>query len=217
MKTSENVNELMKELIPALSEIKSVKKDAQNAFLKNKYATLDAIIETSKPILAKHNVSFLQTVSDCGIETFLFHTSGQWISSDCLKIEAEVTKGLSLAQATGVTITYAKRYQLGSLLGISTDDDTDGQFGNHKEEQPQKYSDRKPAPVQIAEPKPTAPKPQPMQKQIISKERFQVAINKIMSGDKKSYDSIKQYFELNEDQIIAVEDAWDFFSASIQH
>ena len=133
MKHSETITTIAPDLVAALAEIKSVTKDAKNPFLKNKYASLDAIIEAAKPILAVHGLTALQVVNDDGVETYLIHKSGEWISSDYIKIMPEVSKGLSLAQAVGVATTYAKRYQLGALLNISTDEDTDGQYGDNKD------------------------------------------------------------------------------------
>ena len=133
MKHSESIITIAPALVAALSEIKSVTKDAKNPFLKNKYASLDAIIEASKPALAKHGLTAMQTVNEGGVETYILHTSGEWVSSDYIKIMPEVSKGLSLAQAVGVATTYAKRYQLGALLNISTDEDTDGQYGDNKD------------------------------------------------------------------------------------
>lgn len=197
MKTSEKISKLMADLVPALSEIKAIKKDGKNPFLKNRYATLDGIIEGSKAILASHNVTAIQTTSDDGVETFLMHTSGEWISSGCMKIPYEQSKGLSIAQAIGVTITYAKRYQLGSMLGISTDDDVDGQFGDHTESHPVQID----VPARRMEPK-------TMEPQKITDERFKAAINMIMKGDEKSYKGIKT-FALTLDQVDAVERAWE--------
>jgi hypothetical protein len=133
MKTSESIVNIAPALIGAINEVQSVKKDAKNPFLKNKYATLDAIIETVKPILLKHGLAAFQPVNDEGVETIIIHLSGEFVSSGIMKIQPEVTKGLSIAQATGVSISYAKRYQLSAMLNISTDDDTDGQYGDNSE------------------------------------------------------------------------------------
>ena len=92
MKTSTTITKLMPSLTKALSQIKGIKKDAQNPFL---------------------------------------HSSGEWLSSGILLIAAQESKGLSLAQSMGVATTYAKRYQLGSLIGINADEDTDGQHGDN--------------------------------------------------------------------------------------
>ena len=148
MKTSQTITTIAPALVLALSEIQTVKKDSKNPFLKNKYASLDAIIEASKPILAKHGLAALQMVNDDGIETIVMHTSGEWIGSDYLKIMSEVSKGLSSAQAVGVATTYAKRYQLGAMLNVSTEEDTDGQYGNNEGLKPDvKAGTSKPIPV----------------------------------------------------------------------
>jgi hypothetical protein len=136
MRTSTEVTNIFPALIAALGEIKAVRKDAKNPFLENKYASLDAIIEASKPILAAHGLTAIQTVNDDGVETMILHTSGEWIGSGEIKIASEVTNGLSAAQAYGVAITYSKRYQLGAMLNISTDEDTDGQYGDNKDLHP---------------------------------------------------------------------------------
>lgn len=136
MKTSEEISLIAPAFIEALGEIGIVKKDSKNPFLKNKYASLDAIIEATKPILAKHKLVAFQIVNDFGIETIIMHESGEWIGSDCLKIIAEASKGLSAAQAVGVATTYAKRYQLGAMLNVSTEEDTDGQIVDNKDLKP---------------------------------------------------------------------------------
>lgn len=131
MKTSTTITKLMPSLTKALSQIKSIKKDAQNSFLKNKYITLDSILETAKPILFENEISIIQTINNEGVETFLLHSSGEWLSSGALLITPQESKGLSLAQSMGVATTYAKRYQLGSMIGVNADEDTDGSYGDN--------------------------------------------------------------------------------------
>jgi hypothetical protein len=133
MKTSETTTAIMPDFVKALAKIKAVKKDSQNPFLKNKYASLDAIIETVKPILEGNNLAAIQILNAEGVETYILHVSGEWLASGVLTIPVEVKQGLSQAQAVGVATTYAKRYQLGAILGISTDEDTDGQYQDNKD------------------------------------------------------------------------------------
>ena len=124
--------ELIKALINFKSSQKSISKDCKNKFLQNKYVSLDNIIEKTKDNLQKFGLSFVQLVSDNGVETILMHESGGFITSGNKKIPIQTTKGLSEAQAEGVAITYTKRYQLSSILGLSTDEDTDGQYFDNK-------------------------------------------------------------------------------------
>ena len=136
MKTSPTIEKIAPALVKAIGQITPVKKDGKNPFLKNKYATLDNIIEATKHVLTANGLCVFQPISDQGIETIILHTSGEWIASDTASIPAEISKGLSAAQSRGVAITYMKRYQLGAMLGISTDDDTDGQYGDNSEVKP---------------------------------------------------------------------------------
>lgn len=88
---------------------------------KFKYATYRNIVETVKPLLAKHNLSFTHLVEpDGSVTTMLLHESGEFLTST-LTIKGEQT-----AQGIGSCITYAKRYSLSSLLGVVADDDDDG-------------------------------------------------------------------------------------------
>jgi len=131
MKTSTTITKLMPSLTKALSQIKGIKKDAQNPFLKNKYISLDSILESAKPIMASNDIAIIQTINNEGVETFLLHSSGEWLSSGALLITPQESKGLSLAQSMGVATTYAKRYQLGSMIGVNADEDTDGSYGDN--------------------------------------------------------------------------------------
>jgi len=130
----------MKNLFKALSlfqkEVGSVSKDAKNPFLKNKYASLDAMINHCSPILTAHGLSVIQLVSNEGVNTMLCHESGESIETGGKLIPVQVSKGLSQAQAEGVSITYTRRYQYSSILGLSTDEDTDGQYNDNKDLKP---------------------------------------------------------------------------------
>ena len=122
----------MPAFVAAQSELSRIARTAENPFLKNKYASLDTIIDTVRPVLAKHKLAFIQTVSDGGVETVITHESGEWLSSGRLKITPQEAKGLSYAQTFGVATTYAKRYQLAGMLGVAVEEDTDGNLGDNK-------------------------------------------------------------------------------------
>lgn len=81
--------------------------------------------------MASNDIAIIQTINNEGVETFLLHTSGEWLSSGALLITPQESKGLSLAQSMGVATTYAKRYQLGSMIGVNADEDTDGSYGDN--------------------------------------------------------------------------------------
>lgn len=127
MNTSEQINEIAKALAEFNKEITRISKDASNPFHKNQYATLDNILDTIRPILSKNGLSIMQLPSGDGqtieMRTLLIHTSGQFIESPIMTMRATKND----AQALGSLITYAKRYQIGAILGLSTGDvDDDG-------------------------------------------------------------------------------------------
>jgi len=103
--------------------------DATNPFLKSKYASLGAVIQASRPILAKHKLSLVQfPISDAngiGVESVLAHESGEFVSERIL-IPLTEEKGKSRVQSAGSTLTYLRRYSWASILGMYSDEDSDG-------------------------------------------------------------------------------------------
>lgn len=125
MNKSEVINELAASLSKLQGEISDVFKDKKGYGYN--YADLSSILEEARPLLAKHGLSIAQLPASAHdkvvLETLLMHSSGQWVSST-IEMGVERGKGMSLAQAVGSVITYARRYALAAMLGISqTDDD----------------------------------------------------------------------------------------------
>jgi hypothetical protein len=89
--------------------------------VKYTYAPLSKITEAIYPILAKYGLSFRHVISEKGIECIVSHETGESISSGLLLIDQ--TKS-DIKDVAG-QITYAKRYTLGLVLGISTEEDKD--------------------------------------------------------------------------------------------
>ena len=91
------------------------------------YATLDAITQAIRPILAKHGLSVMQDVQivegRLAVTTTLLHASGQTISFGPLIGTTGTTW-----QQVGSGISYARRYQLLSALGLAAGDDDDAQI-----------------------------------------------------------------------------------------
>ncbi len=129
MNKSDSIAKLSLSLVKAQGEMPVVKQNSVNPFLKNKYADLGAVIETSRPILAKHGLAIVQfpvSVEDkIGVTSTLIHESGEWIE-DTIFISVSDGKGLSSAQNSGVVISYLRRYSWSSILGLYADEDTDG-------------------------------------------------------------------------------------------
>ena len=129
MQKSANLGNLATALNLFQSEVTKVGFDSKNPFLKNKYASLTAVIETSKPFLSKYGLSISQfPVSNpqgqVGVTTILMHVSGEFLEETCL-MTPEKSKGVNDAQSAGIAITYCRRYGWSAVLGMTADEDTD--------------------------------------------------------------------------------------------
>lgn len=132
MKHSDSIAALSQALVKAQGSFKSIAKDSTNPHFKSKFASLEAITETVRPVLAKNGLALVQgggvpisdetgAVTAVSVETMLVHESGEWISNG-------VTMPLDKATAQGVgsAVTYGRRYGLSALLALTTDEDDDG-------------------------------------------------------------------------------------------
>ena len=137
---SEKLDLLASALSKAQAEMPAVPMNAVNPFLKNKYADLAEMIKVASPILAKNGLSISQqpvsVEGQIGVTTTLLHASGQWIE-DTISLPLGDEKGKSLAQVAGSIITYLRRYSYGAIVGLATDEDTDGNQPAKKHEQPE--------------------------------------------------------------------------------
>lgn len=144
MNKSDSIVKLAQALAKAQAEMPVVKMNASNPFLKNKYADLGAVIETSRPVLGRYGLSVSQfpvSIGErVGVTTILMHESGEWLE-DTLTFAITDSKGLSLAQASGVVISYARRYSWASVLGLYADEDTDGSHPKPKTEEKKELTD----------------------------------------------------------------------------
>ena len=148
MNHSETIGKLAEALSRAQAEMHAAKFNAVNPFLKNNYADLGSIIDTAKPTLGKYGLAVTQHPFNdgdrVGVETVLTHASGEWISSS-LSLPLADEKGKSGAQVAGSIITYLRRYTLSAVLGMYSDEDTDG--------------NSEPKPVEVKPREKTEPKP----------------------------------------------------------
>jgi len=112
-------------LVAAIGELSNVAKTAANPYFKSKYAPLDAIIDATRPILAKHGLAVMQQPlfmeGTAGVETTILHKGGYSTTSTLLLPLKDQSP-----QGVGSAITYARRYALAAVLGIASEDDDDG-------------------------------------------------------------------------------------------
>lgn len=115
--------ELPKHLVALQAEVENPDKSSKGH--NYKYADLDTILKTVKPIIAKHGFSIVQSGYDegdkFGVETMLIHNSGEFIRG---KFGSQISGGpIKGCQAIGSQITYYRRYSLLSMLNIAPEDD----------------------------------------------------------------------------------------------
>jgi len=112
-------------LVAAIGELSNVPKTASNPYFKSKYAPLDAIVEATRPVLAKHGLAIQQQPlfmeGTAGVETTILHKSGHSTTTTLLLPLKDQSP-----QGVGSAITYARRYALAAVLGLATEDDDDG-------------------------------------------------------------------------------------------
>jgi len=110
--------------------------DRANLFFKSRYATLQSVFEATRQALAANGLAVAQEASMDGdeavvIETVMMHASGEWMRTVSRSPLTPLQKqGGGFAerltpQAAGSAITYAKRYALMALLGISQGEEDD--------------------------------------------------------------------------------------------
>jgi hypothetical protein len=119
-----NTSPLIAKIAPALLEAQkhtgAAKKDAKNPFFHSTYADLGSVMEACKEALNTAGISVFQPVCGDVVKTRLVHESGEWIESEGTRI---ISKQPNDAQAQGSAITYARRYDLQSLVFIPAEDD----------------------------------------------------------------------------------------------
>lgn len=143
---SETIVKLSKSLVETQKELKQPLKDAKNPFFKSEYVPLENVAEAITESATKHGLAFSQyaTTTDTGnvsVGTIIFHESGEFIEYPPLILKPENTK----PQSIGSAITYAKRYALSAIFGITSDKDDDGNKANgngEQQKQPQKRNQK---------------------------------------------------------------------------
>lgn len=143
IRTSETIINLSKALVETQKELKQPLKDAKNPFFKSEYVPLENVAEAITESATKHGLAFSQyaTTTETGnvsVGTIVFHENGEFIEFPPLILKPENTK----PQSIGSAITYAKRYSLSAVFGITSDKDDDGNKANGNGE-PQKQQQKR--------------------------------------------------------------------------
>ena len=122
MEKSESIKNLAIALSKFQGTIGKIGKDSNNPFFKSKYASLSTILENIQKPLTESGLCFSQMPDQTGLTSILIHSeSGEYIQATYI-----LTPVKNDPQSLGSAITYARRYALGSILGLNIDEDDDG-------------------------------------------------------------------------------------------
>lgn len=146
------------------AQLKQPKLDGDNPYFESGYVTLEGVQKAVDEALKGTGLSYIQKVYNddnggVGVETIIMHEEGESLSSGPLSLRPTKND----PQGYGSAITYAKRYQLAAMFGISSDKDDDGNAAS----QPQQKQ---------------APQITPLQAEY---QRLMAQLVKRLNGDKK--------------------------------
>lgn len=148
MKSSDELDKLGTALAKAQGIMGNATINKVNPHFKSKYADLAAIREAVSSPLAQNGIAVVQLVGSdengAFLTTRLVHSSGQWIES------VHPLPQTAKPQEFGSALTYARRYSLAAICGISAEEDDDANAASEPMQ-----TVRAPAP-RTAAPRPTA-------------------------------------------------------------
>ena len=193
---SENLDKLFKGMNTFRSQLKQPVKDAKNPFFKSNYVTLEGVQNAIDAAIKGTGLAYTQIVKNddngnVGVETIITHESGQYLTTGVLALRPEK----ATPQGYGSTITYAKRYQLSSAFGVSSDVDDDGNVGSgsFKTQAKGNYQQSYPQPRQQVQQKQVNPEIATYNSLFNKALKSQVTeqIGKMFPNDTKSEDKLK--------------------------
>ena len=154
MKRSESIKEISVAMAQFLGEVENTSKDKEGYGYK--YADLGQLLSLCRPLLSRNKLAIFQSVENpegnedrCCVHTLLSHESGEWIETQ-LSMPVFAGKGMNSAQCMGSVATYARRYALSAMLGITQEDD-DGRSGGSKPQEAIRQAPRLIAASQVKE------------------------------------------------------------------
>lgn len=134
--SSPEITELSKALIEVQKHLQPAIKDAENPFARNRYATLNSVMDSCRMALLENGILLTQYPvpvegTNLGLVTKLVHArTGQFQAS-----LAVIPLAKPDPQAMGSAFTYGRRYALSAMLGIVSEEDDDGNAASGRNSQ----------------------------------------------------------------------------------
>lgn len=128
-----------KELLIALGsarrEMDDPAKSGRNSHMKYEYAKYEDIVKATAPYLMKHGLIITETKKENGMSHEILITTLNHIESGQFIECTSIINRHANDQDWGKSITYAKKYAYGTLVGISCSEDSDADIGYISKEQ----------------------------------------------------------------------------------
>jgi len=148
-------NTLAEALVAAQADMPKVEADAVNPHFKSRFVSLDHLIAKTRPVLNKHGLNISQWPSFVNtgpgdvtptLVTRISHVSGEAYEQAMPLLVA----GADM-QKLGAALTYARRYAWAAALGISEQEDDDGNAASAKPQSGPKVSEKEKTPATAPE------------------------------------------------------------------
>lgn len=119
---SDNINELATALAKFQSEVKDAERTKSS--YNGKYAALEQIYAIIRPLLSKNGIAYKQdlvsqTTQEIKIQTWLIHSSGQYMMTELTVGVPAGTGKTNPLQQVGIASSYARRYAIMGAVGIT--------------------------------------------------------------------------------------------------
>ena len=128
-KLDENISKIVKALVQFREKLIQPSKDALNPFTNSKYVTLDKVIKAIDDALKGTGLTYTQELivgnGMAGVKTTLLLDDEQMAFGPTMLPVDKRT-----AQGYGSTFTYAKRYELSAIFGVTSEEDDDGNISS---------------------------------------------------------------------------------------
>lgn len=191
MNQSESITNLAGALASFHNEIGVIKHDAENPHFKSTYASLPNILEEIKEPMKKAGLLITQFPDGQSLVSILIHPeSGEFMSA---AYDLHPDRGNLNPQTMGSAITYARRYAISAILGLSIEDDDDGNKASAKPENGDTGAGSKQYP--------------PDDRPWLTEKQFNEALTRINEGETELYETIDKQFRMKKTYRAALKSA----------
>lgn len=180
MTTTQPKKNLYKKLLAFQQEIGAVIKDSKNPFFNSKYADINKMIETVKPVLNDLGLIVLQPLSSINGQPAIITIIIDADTGEQLQEIVPINYKSDDPQKNGAAITYYRRFALQSLLFLQAEDDDGNTASDH-----QKPNTAQPEPVEMEE-VPFPDEPMPTAQENSTCESCGVGVMKLKEGTSKN-------------------------------